>query len=454
LECPVCLSTFDDPVLLGECGHTFCRRCIEAVRAPLRCPTCRQAFTSRTILPNFALRALLREQGAPESSPPQVDASARSTQSGAESASLVRLSSSAGLGVDSLIASGVPAGLAKLIREEDSRIALRIFLLDNSGSTAHPDGQYLEEGPDGQMKTRKCTRWQEVVHTAMEQARWNVQLGTPCEFFLLNPLARSDTLEEGIDFQVIDGSKGDTAAQVQALETMLASTGPGGITPISDRLRKIHTRIAPQAQELARNVQKVVLVIVTDGLPTSTYSQRSGEADRNELVQELRRLSYGLPMHLVVRLCTNDDSVADFYNAIDDETELELEVVDDMESEAREIWRSGNRWLVYSPLIHRMREGGTLMKLFDLLDERLLDPMEVCLFCQLLLRVKPEDGPLPSEAYEFCAAVRERLPHTELIYDPLRREMIEPLRLSEVEWAVLPKGPLKRMCGDIGCRFM
>lgn len=303
------------------------------------------------------------------------------------------------------------------------------------------------------MLFRKCTRWEEVCHTALEQARWNAQLGTPCEFFLLNPLARGDTLEEGIDFQIVDATKGDTVTQVKALETMLASSGPRGITPISDRLRKIHARIAPQAVELARNKQKVVLVIVTDGYPTSTSSNRSGDADRRELVQELRRLSYHLPMHLVVRLCTNDDSIAEYYNAIDEETELELEVIDDMESEAREIWRTGNRWLVYSPLIHRMREGGTLMKLFDLLDERLFDPMEVCLFGQFLLRESSEDAPLSCEAHEFCEAVQKQLPHLELVYDPLSRAMMPPMRLDEVRWAVLPKGPLKRVCGNF-CHFM
>jgi hypothetical protein len=358
-----------------------------------------------------------------------------------------------GLSIDALVATGMPAGLAKLVREEDSRIARRIFLLDNSGSTAHPDGQILEENDQGIMRNRRCTRWNEVCHTAIAQAGWNEILGTPCEFFLLNPLARADTLELGVDFQVVDATTGNTSEQVSALRKMLDSTGPRGITPISDRLRKIHARISPQARDLARNGQKIVIVIVTDGMPTSTRSQNSTDADRRELVQELRRLSYDLPMHLVVRLCTNDDTVADYYNAIDEETELELEVIDDMESEAREIWRTGNRWLVYSPLIHLMREGGTLMKLFDLLDERLLDPMEVALFCQLLLRESSEDEPITMEAHEFCEAVRNQLSKAHLVYDPIRRAMMPPLRLDEVEWAILPKSPFRRACGNF-CTFM
>lgn len=456
LDCPICLQTFNDPVLLGDCGHTFCRQCVERIQAPLRCPTCRSNFTARTILPNFALRMLLRERSSPAPASP---APASGRDSIDSSRALVRRKTEEQLAdipaqEARLVEQGVPAGLAKLIREEDSAIAIRIFLLDNSGSTAHPDGQFLEALPDGfGMRLRRCTRWQEVCNTAKEQARWNLLLGTPCEFYLLNPLARGETLEEGLDFICVDASRGNHDVQLEALEKMLASTGPSGVTPIADRLRKIHARISPEARELARHRQKVVLVIITDGLPSSTYNGRSGPAERMELVQELRRLSSDLPMHLVVRLCTNDDSIAEFYNEIDEETEIELEVVDDMESEAREIWKTGNRWLVYSPLIHRMREGGTLLKLFDLLDERLLDPMEVSLFCQLLLRESIKDGPLPSEAHEFCQMVRDLLPELTQVYDPMYRTMAPPLRIHEVEWSVLPPGPMKRICGN-ACQFM
>merc|ERR1712151_735711 len=118
---------------------------------------------------------------------------------------------------------------------------------------------------------------------------------------------------------------------------MLQGTTPRGTTPLTERLKKIHRRIAPQAMDLARKGQKVVLVIATDGLPTgSGYTRPAGPEQQRLMVAELRRISAELPMHLVVRLCTN---------------------VDDVEGEAREIYNNGNRWLVYSPLIHRIREG-------------------------------------------------------------------------------------------------
>merc|ERR1712048_1038874 len=82
---------------------------------------------------------------------------------------------------------GVPYGMAKLLDEEDRQIGKRIFLLDNSGSTNTLDGHYFEEVADGRLVSRPCTRWEEIKRMAMEQAKWNAMIGTPCEFVLLNP---------------------------------------------------------------------------------------------------------------------------------------------------------------------------------------------------------------------------------------------------------------------------
>merc|ERR1712070_166620 len=163
----------------------------------------------------------------------------------------------------------------------------------------------------------------------------------------------------------------------RALEAMLKANGPRGVTPISDRLRKIYNEIQPHARELAQNNQTVNLIIATDGMPTSTRSGQSTWADQQEITREIRRVSADLPIHIVIRLCTNDDDVADFYNKVDEDPEVNLEIVDDMASEARECAQAGNRWLVYTPMLQLIREGGTYLKILDLIDERRLDPMEV-----------------------------------------------------------------------------
>ncbi|XP_015279118.1 PREDICTED: zinc finger protein RFP-like [Gekko japonicus] len=57
--CSVCLEYFRDPVMVVDCGHSFCRACItqywgDADRAP-SCPQCRETFPQRHLRPNRQL---------------------------------------------------------------------------------------------------------------------------------------------------------------------------------------------------------------------------------------------------------------------------------------------------------------------------------------------------------------------------------------------------------------
>ncbi|XP_073468530.1 E3 ubiquitin-protein ligase TRIM39-like [Aquarana catesbeiana] len=65
LECPICLNTFTDPVML-KCGHNFCQDCIGRVldtqegSGGYSCPKCREKFQKRPELePNMRLRNIL-----------------------------------------------------------------------------------------------------------------------------------------------------------------------------------------------------------------------------------------------------------------------------------------------------------------------------------------------------------------------------------------------------------
>merc|ERR1712032_843614 len=99
----------------------------------------------------------------------------------------------------------------------------------------------------------------------------------------------------------------------------------------------------------------------------------STSADQQRLVDQLRCLGGVLPLQLVIRLCTDDKATIDFYNRIDEELEFPLDILDDIGNEAREIAHENkNAWFSYTPLIHRLREAGTLCKVLDSIDERTL----------------------------------------------------------------------------------
>jgi hypothetical protein len=333
---------------------------------------------------------------------------------------------------------GVPWGLARLLAEEDRQIGLRIFLLDNSGSTSTYDGHYFQELPGGRMASHHCSRWEEIKHMALQQAEWNAVTGTPCEFVLLNP--GPGPLQEGRDFVRMNSGSGtsffgNSSTSIESLRRMLDMTGPGGLTPLTDRLQEIHQRIQQQHMEMAQSGQRVVLVIATDGLPTSAFSAVSSEVEKRRMTDALKRLGFELSVIIVIRLVTDDDEVINFYNEVDKEVELPLEVIDDLMSEAKEIRSQGNSWLAYSPLLHKIREGGNFVKLLDMLDERRLTPTEVSVFVQLLLRDE-QDEPLPRSAENFCNGLADAIQRAPLVYDPLSRSMVPPVKLSEVTWAV------------------
>ncbi|KAK9405746.1 zinc finger protein RFP-like [Crotalus adamanteus] len=70
--CSICLEYFQDPVLIPECGHNFCRGCLArswgTSESEASCPQCRQTFGPRNVLPNRQLARLVevaRRCGSP-----------------------------------------------------------------------------------------------------------------------------------------------------------------------------------------------------------------------------------------------------------------------------------------------------------------------------------------------------------------------------------------------------
>jgi len=301
---------------------------------------------------------------------------------------------------------GVPLGLASLLAQEDQRIGLRIYLLDNSGSTAAMDGSVAQQGPGGRYTFRSSSRWDEVVALALDHARWNLTIGVPAEFMLLNSPCRENgmPLVEGRDFVHIERGNGmSDSQQVERLSSMLNSNGPRGVTPITARVHEIHQRIRQDFSAMTSSGQFVFLCICTDGMPTTPFSGMSTPTDQQEMCAALRRICTELPVQLVIRLCTDDEATVEFYNKVDEDMELPMDILDDMKGEANEIRKAGNGWFAYTPLLHRIREAGTMCKLVDLLDERKLTEPEIVKLVQLLSN---REQPFSSDPARFVEELR------------------------------------------------
>ncbi|XP_070792706.1 E3 ubiquitin-protein ligase TRIM39-like [Pituophis catenifer annectens] len=63
--CSICLDFFQDPVLISECGHNFCRGCLTrswgTSESEASCPQCRQTFGILSLLPNRQLARMVEE---------------------------------------------------------------------------------------------------------------------------------------------------------------------------------------------------------------------------------------------------------------------------------------------------------------------------------------------------------------------------------------------------------
>nr|XP_056700519.1 LOW QUALITY PROTEIN: E3 ubiquitin-protein ligase TRIM7-like [Euleptes europaea] len=60
VTCPICLEHFQDPMIIAECGHNFCRACLarywrEASAAAASCPVCQQSAQPGHLRPNRQL---------------------------------------------------------------------------------------------------------------------------------------------------------------------------------------------------------------------------------------------------------------------------------------------------------------------------------------------------------------------------------------------------------------
>ena len=154
-------------------------------------------------------------------------------------------------------------------------------------------------------------------------------------------------------FSVCEHGRQYTKSEIENVVNTMTKIKPGGVTPLTQHIYEIQEQVSAMAEDLRENGKQVAIILATDGLPTDAKGY-DGKRIMDEFVVALRSLE-GLPVWLVIRLCTDEDDVCDFYNELDSQLELNLEVLDDFLSEAKEVY-SKNPWLCYGLPIHRCRE--------------------------------------------------------------------------------------------------
>ena len=152
--------------------------------------------------------------------------------------------------------------------------------------------------------------------------------------------------------------------------------------------------------------QRVSIVLATDGTATDErgYADATVKANFKEALGALK----GLPVWIVVRLCTDEGEVVNYWNEIDSELEFDIEVLDDFQAEAQEVYEH-NPWLNYALPLHRMREMGFYHKVFDSIDERPLSRDEVKELARILFgRNRMRECPDPEFDWKAFSQVLAR----------------------------------------------
>lgn len=324
---------------------------------------------------------------------------------------------------------GFTTGLAHSLSKNNKSFPLRIWVVDNSGSMQTSDGhRIIPSKSTDDVRFAQCTRWAELKDNVGYHTEMAALLQAPTIFRFLN--------DPGVDvgdqqFSIAENSTSpaDIMRDVQNATSIMRRALPGGVTPLIPHILEIQQAIMEMSPDLINNGQRVTVVLATDGLPTDDYGV-SGKLINDQFVESLRLLE-GLPVWVVVRLCTDDDTVVDFYNDLDEQLELSIEVLDDFMGEAMEVYAK-NPWLNYSLPLHRCREMGFYDRLFDLLDERKLTKGELRDFCILLFGDANMDGVVdPEEDWSSFYDSISKLVHLESDqWHPIKRKMSTCLNLN------------------------
>lgn len=250
------------------------------------------------------------------------------------------------------------------------------------------------------VKMVPCTRWKEIQEAVDYHAQLAALLQTPTTFKLLNnPGAHVGPQE----FSIGTNGPASIDSELQIARDVMKNAQPQGVTPLAHHVKEIREEVCNLAPSLLQQGRKVAIILATDGLPTNEYGI-SGINANNEFTAALRSLE-GLPVWIVIRLCTDEDRVVDFYNSIDAQLEVSIEVLDDYVGEAKEVY-AVNPWLNYTLPTHRMREMGIQNKLFDLLDERRFTLSEVNDFCLMLFGSREFDN-VPDPEVDFKGFIKK-----------------------------------------------
>lgn len=334
--------------------------------------------------------------------------------------------------IQQLVDQGYTRGLAQSLAQTIKAFPMRIWVVDNSGSMQATDGhRFVQTKRSDNVKVVSCSRWNEIKECVEYHAQMASALEAPTTFRMLNdPGCGPGSQQFGVAETNLDPNV--LQEEVDRAVAIMSTAQPGGVTPLCTHIEEIRQAVFDLAPKLHADGCKVSVILATDGLPTDERGY-GGAAIQQQFLNALRNLE-GLPVWLVIRLCTDEDKVVDFYNDLDNQLELSMDVLDDWQEEAKEIYEH-NPWLNYALPLHRLREMGYHHRVFDMLDERPFTHEEVKEFCNLILADdKTPKLPDPSADWkDFSKELKKLLAKEKNPFNPIDKRTAPWINMKKLD---------------------
>jgi hypothetical protein len=228
----------------------------------------------------------------------------------------------------------------------------------------------------------------------------------------------SESLQVVSDFRLLNGSDpiivglGDDGGESLKFLREVLSESPAGPTPLCSHIEAIVQCIQSVENDLRANGQKAVVMIATDG-----------ESSDGNVAEALRPLT-NLPVLVILRLCTEEGDVVEYWNNIDNQLELDIDVLDDLLGDAKQVG-AANGWLTYGEPLHRLREFGASMKEMDIIDESTLSTDQMRVLCAYIFSIdNVKDIPHPGVDWNaFVSKIKELNAREARVFDSVSQQM-------------------------------
>ena len=302
----------------------------------------------------------------------------------------------------------------------------RKWLIENSASMKVQDAHCMKIGSNMEYigSDDNVSRWQEFSQCFDFHVKMSARCWIATEFWLVN--------DPGADvgdqrFSVACGSQDDLSEEREMANEIIANVKlEQKRNPLASQMRRIERRIAKKAPRLISDDKHVVLMLCTGGIPSDEFGN-DGSAVMTDFVDSLMALSK-LPVKIIVRLCTDNERVTDFFNRLDSKLH-DIDVLDDYYGEAMEVYLH-NPWLTYGFGLHRLREAGLASDLIGDLDERCFTIEDIHQFCLEFITGEEVNLPHPRN---FISSLASILSNEKLQWNPIKKKQTPWIDIKKLE---------------------